>query len=75
MSTPKPRLLEGPPEWDDTLFDGEGGFKGEETYRYIMCDLEYDRIIPWDNVEYVLFSHDKYCRKNNYGTDTATTDQ
>lgn len=52
--------LVDPPEWDDDLFDGMGGYVGETEHITYMCSVEYEQIIPREGHEYRVFDH-KWC--------------
>lgn len=54
------------PKWDENLFDGTGGFVGEDENTTYICDVEYETIDPWPGKEYVIFSH-KWCER--YGNE------
>lgn len=53
------------PEWDDDMFDGDGGYKNETEYRTIICDKEYEQIEPWPGHDYWVFSHDEWCAEKD----------
>lgn len=46
------------PDWDDDLFDGWGGFVGETEDTRILCDHEFAQILPWPDMDYIVFPHE-----------------
>ncbi len=48
------------PVWSDDMFDGVGGFVGEDAKTHYLCDFEFSYIVPDPDSTYVVWDH-KLC--------------
>ena len=51
-------LIDDVPDWDDGLFNGFGGYVGEDESTRVMCDYMYVGLEPREDVEYIVFPHE-----------------
>ena len=57
-----PKTIDHIPFWDEDMFDGAGGFEGEDDTTSYMCDMEYAAIEPWGGFKYFIWSHSELCK-------------
>jgi len=62
MTINSPTLIDNMPDWDQGLFNGFGGYVGEDETTRVLCDYLYKGLEPRDGVEYRVFSHE-FCGK------------
>ncbi len=46
------------PEWKGEMFRNMGGYVGEDDTTRVLCDKEFEDVLPWEIFTYIVFPHE-----------------